>query len=319
MVVGISSTGIDRDYKRRAVLWRISYIEVPNETVQEEALPVAVLPALPEPQPQPEPPKPNINTPTNTGQDRTPIIPPKKPTVVSLIDVENTQKSMLQMGNDTFELFSLQFASLRRLQDDCAAGDGQVCYGLQYDYRVQNGNNDNAVGLRLGYGLTDNLTFGLNFDRTLRRNLPDTYRRLDGNGGVGVFMRYQLPFGGYFSTGIGRDYYRVQAQRLLLPNTEFAPTTGRVNGFAWNVMFGQDFTLNNDSQLGWYLAYRHTDIKRGGYRENVPGFPVDYGATRLEDNALAVGATFSFPLTTKLSWINAVEWEQRVGGQTPEY
>ena len=339
---------IDPDGHNNGALWRISYSEIPDSASIQESLPeftgeippVSEVPnveppqeALPEgivsPEPTGEIPPvsevPNVAPPQEAlpegivSSEPPVVTPPTHPSVVAMIDVANTQKAMTQMGKDTFELFGLQLYALRRLQEYCVANKGELCYAAQHSYNAQNGNYDRALGLRLGYGFTENFTFGVNYDRTLKRSLPDTYHRINSNGGVGLFVHYKLPKNSYIEAGIARDYYAAQAQRPLLENTEFAPTRTKIKGFSWNVELGQAATFSNDAKLGWYAVYRQSNIKRDGYRENIPGFPVEYGTAKLKDRAVAVGVRFNQPINEKWTWLNAAEINRSLGNQSPIY
>lgn len=235
------------------------------------------------------------------------------------IDLDNTKQSMKEMGRDTLSLFSLQYEALQRLQRSCWAKEKQFCYALSQQNVFQQGKADYALGLRLGYGVTERLTLGVNIDHSLKRLLPKTYRRLNSNGGMGIFIHYQLPRKSYLEAAVAWDIYSVQASRPLLADTEFAPMLTRIKGKKWHIEWGKNTTFMNSTTVGGYIAYRLTDIQREGYHEDVLGFPVNYGKVQLKDHRIALGFIMMKPLSPKLTWRNRIDIERHIGGRSPLY
>ena len=98
-----------------------------------------------------------------------------------------------------------QFNKLRSLQTYCIANKNEFCYGIRHHYMAKNDIHDNLLGLRLGYGITNKLTLGVNIERSLENHLPNNYRTLHNNVGIGAFVHYKLPSNSYIVAGIAKN------------------------------------------------------------------------------------------------------------------
>ena len=93
-----------------------------------------------------------------------------------------------------------------------------------------------------------------------------------------------------------------------------------MQGTAYSLATGQNFTLGSGYQLGWYAAVRHSDLRRDAYAEsNGVAFPVQYGELRLRETSTAVGARAAIPLGSQLTLRASAEVEQHVAGSNPVY
>lgn len=237
--------------------------------------------------------------------------------IVGKINRDFTVNALQQLGADSISLMSMQQHSLNRLQQGCYT-DQTFCYAVRSDWVKGRDHRDTAVGFSLGYHFGNGFLLGLNADRSLQRSLPESYKRNRNNLGWGVFARWQGE-NWYIAPAVAWDYYDAQVKRPLLPNTETEQHTSRIKGFGTSLTLGQDFTLSNNMKLGWYSALRYQRISRSGYSEQRVAFPVSFGDMRLKETTIALGATFSVPLTDKLRWSNRAEIEQRVSSANPTY
>lgn len=102
-------------------------------------------------------------------------------------------------------LLKHQFNKLRSLQTYCIANKNEFCYGIRHHYMAKNDIHDNLLGLRLGYGITNKLTLGVNIERSLENHLSNNYRTLHNNVGIGAFAHYKLPSNSYIVAGIAKN------------------------------------------------------------------------------------------------------------------
>ena len=102
-------------------------------------------------------------------------------------------------------LLKHQFNKLRSLQIYCIANKNEFCYGIRHHYMAKNDIHDNLLGLRLGYGITNKLTLGVNIERSLENYLSNNYRTLHNNVGIGAFAHYKLPSNLYIVAGIAKN------------------------------------------------------------------------------------------------------------------
>ena len=102
-------------------------------------------------------------------------------------------------------LLKHQFNKLRSLQTYCIANKNEFCYGIRHHYMAKNDIHDNLLGLRLGYGITNKLTLGVNIERSLENYLSNNYRTLHNNVGIGAFAHYKLPSNLYIVAGIAKN------------------------------------------------------------------------------------------------------------------
>ncbi|WP_118775574.1 SIALI-17 repeat-containing surface protein [Haemophilus haemolyticus] len=113
-------------------------------------------------------------------------------------------------------LLKHQFNKLRSLQTYCIANKNEFCYGVRHHYMVKNDIHDNLLGLRLGYGITNKLTLGVNIERSLENHLSNNYRTLHNNVGIGAFVHYKLPSNLYIAAGITKDNNSYLAPPILI-------------------------------------------------------------------------------------------------------
>lgn len=204
-------------------------------------------------------------------------------------------------------LLKHQFNKLRSLQTYCIANKNEFCYGIRHHYMAKNDIHDNLLGLRLGYGITNKLTLGVNIERSLENHLSNNYRTLHNNVGIGAFAHYKLPFNLYIAASIGKDSNSYQKTSPVL--TTALPD---VKGVSWNLTLGQDLTLSNKNSLGWYLSYRNTQIKQNGYDASTSQFLMKYNNIKWTDHSLASGIKWNYSITTKLTLLNNIEIEHQI-------
>lgn len=204
-------------------------------------------------------------------------------------------------------LLKHQFNKLRSLQTYCIANKNEFCYGIRHHYMAKNDIHDNLLGLRLGYGITNKLTLGVNIERSLENHSSNNYRTLHNNVGIGAFAHYKLPSNLYIAASIGKDSNSYQKTSPVL--TTALPD---VKGVSWNLTLGQDLTLSNKNSLGWYLSYRNTQIKQNGYDASTSQFLMKYNNIKWTDHSLASGIKWNYSITTKLTLLNNIEIEHQI-------
>lgn len=205
-------------------------------------------------------------------------------------------------------LLKHQFNKLRSLQTYCIANKNEFCYGIRHHYMAKNDIHDNLLGLRLGYGITNKLTLGINIERSLENHLSNNYRTLHNNVGIGAFAHYKLPSNSYVLAGIAKN----NNSYLAPPPPYFNNSVTRYKGISWNLTLGQDLTLSNKNSLGWYLSYRNTQIKQNGYDAPASQFLMKYNNIKWTDHSLASGIKWNYSITTKLTWLNNIEIEHQI-------
>lgn len=204
-------------------------------------------------------------------------------------------------------LLKHQFNKLRSLQTYCIANKNEFCYGVRHHYMVKNDIHDNLLGLRLGYGITNKLTLGVNIERSLENHLSNNYRTLHNNVGIGAFVHYKLPSNLYIAASIGKDSNSYQKTSPVLTTA-----LSDVKGESWNLTFGQDLVLSNKNSLGWYLSYRDTQIKQNGYDVPASQFLMKYNNIKWREHSLASGIKWNYSIATKLTWLNTIEIEHQI-------
>ena len=204
-------------------------------------------------------------------------------------------------------LLKHQFNKLRSLQTYCIANKKEFCYGIRHHYMAKNDIHDNLLGLRLGYGITNKLTLGVNIERSLENHLSNNYRTLHNNVGIGAFVHYKLPSNLYIAASIGKDSNSYQKASPVLTTA-----LSDVKGVSWNLTLGQDLTLSNKNSLGWYLSYRNTQIKQNGYDAPTSQFLMKYNNIKWTDHSLASGIKWNYSITTKLTLLNNIEIEHQI-------
>ena len=204
-------------------------------------------------------------------------------------------------------LLKHQFNKLRSLQTYCIANKNEFCYGIRHHYMAKNDIHDNLLGLRLGYGITNKLTLGINIERSLENHLSNNYRTLHNNVGIGAFAHYKLPSNLYIAASIGKDSNSYQKTSPVLTTA-----LSDVKGVSWNLTLGQDLVLSNKNSLGWYLSYRNTQIKQNGYDAPASQFLMKYNNIKWTDHSLASGIKWNYSIATKLTWLNTIEIEHQI-------
>lgn len=203
-------------------------------------------------------------------------------------------------------LLKHQFNKLRSLQTYCIANKNEFCYGIRHHYMAKNDIHDNLLGLRLGYGITNKLTLGVNIERSLENHLSNNYRTLHNNVGIGAFAHYKLPSNSYIVAGIAKN------NNSYLSPPYFNNSVTRYKGISWNLTLGQDLTLSDKNSLGWYLSYRNTQIKQNGYDAPASQFLIKYNNIKWTDHSLASGIKWNYSITTKLTLLNNIEIEHQI-------
>lgn len=249
-------------------------------------------------------------------QDRLPVVtyvsitavPSNAPIIDKPEYVEPRQSlSQQKLEENNSILLKHQFNKLRSLQTYCIANKNEFCYGIRHHYMAKNDIHDNLLGLRLGYGITNKLTLGVNIERSLENHLSNNYRTLHNNVGIGAFAYYKLPSNLYIAASIGKDSNSYQKTSPVL--TTALPD---VKGVSWNLTLGQDLTLSNKNSLGWYLSYRDTQIKQNGYSVPTSQFLMKYNNIKWREHSLASGIKWNYSITTKLTLLNTIEIEHQI-------
>ena len=248
-------------------------------------------------------------------QDRLPVVtyvsitavPSNAPIMDKPEYVEPRQSlSKLKLEENNSILLKHQFNKLRSLQTYCIANKNEFCYGIRHHYMAKNDIHDNLLGLRLGYGITNKLTLGVNIERSLENHLPNNYRTLHNNVGIGAFVHYKLPSNSYIVAGIAKN------NNSYLAPPYFNNSVTRYKGISWNLTLGQDLTLSNKNSLGWYLSYRNTQIKQNGYYVPVSQFLMKHNNIKWREHSLASGIKWNYSITTKLTLLNTIEIEHQI-------
>lgn len=249
-------------------------------------------------------------------QDRLPVVtyvsitavPSNAPIMDKPEYVEPRQSlSQRKLEENNSILLKHQFNKLRSLQTYCIANKNEFCYGIRHHYMAKNDIHDNLLGLRLGYGITNKLTLGVNIERSLENHLSNNYRTLHNNVGIGAFAHYKLPSNLYIAASIGKDSNSYQKTSSVLTTA-----LSDVKGESWNLTLGQDLVLSNKNSLGWYLSYRNTQIKQNGYDASTSQFLMKYNNIKWTDHSLASGIKWNYSITTKLTLLNNIEIEHQI-------
>lgn len=219
--------------------------------------------------------------------------------------------SKLKLEENNGILLKHQFNKLRSLQTYCIANKNEFCYGIRHHYMAKNNIYDNLLGLRLGYGITNKLTLGVNIERSLENHLSNNYRTLHNNVGIGAFAHYKLPSNLYIAASIGKDSNSYQKTSPVLTKA-----LSDVKGVSWNLTLGQDLVLSNKNSLGWYLSYRDTLIKQNGYYVPASQFLMKYNNIKWREHSLASGIKWNYSITTKLTLLNTIEIEHQIKSNT---
>ena len=247
-------------------------------------------------------------------QDRLPVVtyvsitavPSNAPIIDKPEYVEPRQSlSQQKLEENNSILLKHQFNKLRSLQIYCVANKNEFCYGVRHHYMAKNDIHDNLLGLRLGYGITNKLTLGVNIERSLENHLSNNYRTLHNNVGIGAFAHYKLPSNLYIVAGIAKNNNSYLA-------LYFNNSVTRYKGISWNLTLGQDLTLSDKNSLGWYLSYRDTQIKQNGYDAPASQFLMKYNNIKWTDHSLASGIKWNYSIATKLTWLNNIEIEHQI-------
>ena len=215
--------------------------------------------------------------------------------------------SKLKLEENNGILLKHQFNKLRSLQTYCIANKNEFCYGIRHHYMAKNNIYDNLLGLRLGYGITNKLTLGVNIERSLENHLSNNYRTLHNNVGIGAFAHYKLPSNLYIAASIGKDSNSYQKTSPVLTTA-----LSDVKGESWSLTLGQDLVLSNKNSLGWYLSYRDTQIKQNGYDVPASQFLMKYNNIKWREHSLASGIKWNYSIATKLTWLNTIEIEHQI-------
>lgn len=249
-------------------------------------------------------------------QDRLPVVtyvsitavPSNAPIMDKPEYVEPHQSlSQRKLEENNSILLKHKFNKLRSLQTYCIANKNEFCYGIRHHYMAKNDIHDNLLGLRLGYGITNKLTLGVNIERSLENHLSNNYRTLHNNVGIGAFAHYKLPSNLYIAASIGKDSNSYQKTSSVLTTA-----LSDVKGESWNLTLGQDLVLSNKNSLGWYLSYRDTQIKQNGYDVPASQFLIKYNNIKWREHSLASGIKWNYSITTKLTWLNTIEIEHQI-------
>lgn len=294
IVAGWAETDSNKNYRKeyKNVIWKIKYPEkkvIPAAKIEDIAK--RTIPA------------------TKIEDIAKPIA---KPVVVAKIDVENTKLSMARLGNDAIGVTSLQTQGLHRLLQNCYTDEDKFCYGVRQDFTKQRGEQTTAIGLKLGYGISDTVTVGASVDKSLARQLPQSYKT-DGTTGVGIFANW-TDDNWFVETAAAWQKDKVKVERPLLSNTEAGSNKTTMDGMALSFTAGYDF-----GNVSAYGSLRHHNVSRDAYVEKNAEFAASFDKLSYKDSALAIGAKTTLPITDKLYLSAEAEIEQQLDGDEPTY
>ncbi|WZB69917.1 autotransporter domain-containing protein [Achromobacter xylosoxidans] len=276
----------------------------------------AVLWKLPEPTPDPgdgpEPePEPEPGPAPGDGDDDG----------ILMVDVDNTVQTVGSLANDTFSTFETQRLALGRLQRGCSAfTPGKACYSLMNDLGKAGSNAHALSGVSLGYAFTERISAGVSLATALGSPLPGSLDRKGGSLGVGLHAQWQ---GGnarnrwYLRGAVAANTQGIERTRKVMDYTEAGSGNSRIKGWEASLELGRTHALNRAASLRYYGGLRRSDLRMAGYTEDNAAFPFTYADASYRLTTAYVGATYSKPLSPKLTRSLNAELEQDLSSQGP--
>ncbi|MBD2783066.1 hypothetical protein ID858_09605 [Xenorhabdus sp. DI] len=233
-----------------------------------------------------------------------------KTNLYGLVDTGNSYTSVQLLGSDIFSSFEKQAIYLDQLQRGCyTTKKGNVCYNIFTDKKKNGHLSDVDTGISIGYGVNDNLSVGVSFDKGIDSLSNYEYIKENGNVGVGLFASWNksLEDGAwYVQAGAGANKVEQNINRPVLENTEAADGKTKVSGFSANIMAGRIYDLNNGA-INFHSGLKYTNILRKGYTESHAKVPFTFDDMKDETLKVALGAGYEFELFKNLKLNTTIE------------
>ncbi len=249
-------------------------------------------------------------------------IDPSDPEVPTLIDVDNTVKTVASAAHETFSVMEMQRMGLARLQDSCdAARSGETCYSARTDISGFDGNTDVLARINLAHAFTNNFSAGVSVAHSFWRDLPDSLNDNDSNIGGGIHAQWKNPTtdGSFYLRGaLSANRYDLERTRRVLPYTEAGTRDSAVKGWGALLEVGRAHELSERDDFSYYGGLRYSDLKMDGYTERNAAFPFTYSDTTLKQTTGYIGATYHRALTEKVTWSIDGRVEQDLAHDDPD-
>ncbi|CVI62475.1 Outer membrane autotransporter barrel domain-containing protein [Agrobacterium salinitolerans str. Hayward 0363] len=259
-----------------------------------------------------------VNPPEPGGPD--PESP--KPGVPTLIDVDNTIRTVASAAHETFSVMEMQRMGLARLQDSCdVARAGETCYSARTDIRGFDGNTDVLARINLAHAFTDNVSAGVSVAHSFWRDLPASLSDNDSNIGGGIHAQWRTPTpdGSWYLRGaLSANRYDLERTRRVLPFTEAGTGDSAIKGWGASLEVGRAHELSERDGFSYYGGLRYSNLKMDGYAERNAAFPFTYSDTALKQTTGYIGATYNRAVTGKVAWSIDGRVEQDLAHDDPD-
>jgi probable HAF family extracellular repeat protein len=259
-----------------------------------------------------------VNPPEPGGQD--PESP--KPGVPTLIDVDNTVKTVASAAHETFSVMEMQRMGLARLQDSCDADRaGETCYSARTDISGFDGNTDVLARINLAHAFTDDFSAGVSVAHSFWRDLPDSLSDNDSNIGGGIHAQWRTPTpdGTWYLRGaLSANRYDLERTRRVLSYTEAGTGDSAIKGWGASLEVGRAHELSERDGFSYYGGLRYSNLKMDGYTERNAAFPFTYSDTVLKQTTGYIGATYNSAVTGKVTWSIDGRVEQDLAHDDPD-
>lgn len=249
-------------------------------------------------------------------------VDPSDPEVPTLIDVDNTAKTVASAAHETFSVLEMQRMGLARLQDSCdVARAGETCYSARTDISSFDGNTDVLSRINLAHALTDNFSAGVSVAHSFWRDLPDGLNDSDSNIGGGVHTQWRTPTpdGSWYLRGaLSANRYDLERTRKVLSYTEAGTGDSVVKGWGASLEVGRAHELSEWDAFSYYGGLCYSNLKMDGYTERNAAFPFTYSDTALKQTTGYIGATYNRAVTGKVTWSIDGRVEQDLAHDDPD-
>ncbi|WP_211387588.1 autotransporter domain-containing protein [Agrobacterium tumefaciens] len=244
-----------------------------------------------------------------------------KPEIPTLIDVDNTVRTVASAAHKTFSVMEMQRMGLVRLQDSCdVSRAGETCYSAKTEISGFDGNTDVLARITLGHAFTENFSAGVSVAHSFWRDLPDSLNDRDNNVGGGVYAQWRTPTqdGSWYVRGaLSASRYDLERTRRVMAYTEAGTGDSAVTGWSTSLEVGRTHVLSSEDDFGYYGGLRYSALKMDGYTERNAAFPFFYSDTTLTQTTAYIGATYSRSLSEKLTWSVDGQVEQDLAHEDP--
>ncbi|MFV0283301.1 MAG: autotransporter domain-containing protein [Castellaniella sp.] len=248
-------------------------------------------------------------------------VDPVDPVTPSVIDVDNTIKTVGAAAQDTFEGLEMQRRGLDRLQEGCdIAQVGKTCYRIMMDVGGFAGNADVLSGISIGHAFTDNFSAGFSIGHSFWRDLPESFGRNRNNIGGGLYVRWKQDTANgdwYLRGAVAANRYKVKRTRAVLSYTEAGAGDAVMDGWGASFEIGRNHALSDRDLVGYYGGLRYSDLNMDGYTEHNAVFPFTYSQTTSKQTTAYIGANYTRVLSDKFKWSINGELEQDIAHKDP--